>query len=58
MNNSKNYDGFVTHLFGHRTEITEIQVNLNFSTMITASQDGLLIIWDTNRYLKFSIVFT
>ena len=42
-------ESFECHLFGHRQEITDISVCLNFSTMITSSQDGLLIIWDTNR---------
>ena len=42
-------ESFECHLYGHKQEITDIYVCLSYSTMITASQDGLLIIWDTNK---------
>ena len=48
-NNQIQYDSFNCYLYGHKSEITDIFVCLNFSTMITSSQDGLLIIWDTNK---------
>lgn len=41
-------DSFVSNLYGHKQEIIDITVCLAFSTMITSSQD-LLIIWDTNK---------
>lgn len=47
--NSVQNDGFHCHLYGHRYEITDMSVCLAYSTMVTASQDGLLIIWDTNK---------
>ena len=42
-------NSFYCHLYGHKQEITDILVCLSFSTMATASQDGLLIIWDINK---------
>lgn len=49
-------DSFFCHLYGHNQEITDIFVCLAFSTMITTSQDGLLIIWDINKY-RLSVQF-
>ena len=43
------FDAFQCHLFGHLHEITDMFVCLSYSTMVTASQDGLIIIWDINK---------
>ena len=48
-NNQIQNDSFNCYLYGHKSEITDIFVCLNFSTMISSSQDGVLIIWDTNK---------
>jgi WD40 repeat protein len=47
--NSVQLDSFYCNLYGHKQEITDIFVCGSYSTMATASQDGLLIIWDINK---------
>ena len=46
---SKQFESFFCHLYGHKQEITDIYVCLSYSVMASTSQDGLLIIWDTNK---------
>lgn len=36
----------------HRSPITCLHVNRQFSLLISASADGMLTLWDTNRYVK------
>ncbi len=36
----------------HRSPITCLHVNRHFSLLISASADGMLTLWDTNRYVK------
>lgn len=42
-------DSFFCHLYGHTDEITDAFVCLSYSNMVTASKDGLVMIWDTNK---------
>jgi WD40 repeat protein len=37
----------------HRSPITCLHVNQQFSLLISASADGMLTLWDTNRYVDF-----
>jgi WD40 repeat protein len=37
----------------HRSPITCLHVNRQFSLLISASADGMLTLWDTNRYVNF-----
>jgi WD40 repeat protein len=39
----------------HRSPITCLHVNRQFSLLISASADGMLILWDTNRYVTLII---
>ena len=36
-------------LFGHRTPITVLAVSKSFGTLLSASVDGRVILWDLNR---------
>jgi len=36
-------------LFGHKTPVTTIAASKSFSTAVTASQDGIALLWDLNR---------
>ncbi|KAL2062245.1 hypothetical protein VTL71DRAFT_6511 [Oculimacula yallundae] len=36
-------------LFGHKTPVTVLAVSKSFSTLLSASQDGNVILWDLNR---------
>ncbi|KAL4887707.1 hypothetical protein BJY04DRAFT_225582 [Aspergillus karnatakaensis] len=36
-------------LFGHRTPVTMLSVSRSFSTLLSASVDGQLMVWDLNR---------
>ncbi|KAL5338553.1 hypothetical protein BJX70DRAFT_398500 [Aspergillus crustosus] len=36
-------------LFGHRTPVTVLGVSRSFSTLLSASTDGQLMLWDLNR---------
>ncbi|PQE33629.1 beige BEACH domain-containing protein [Rutstroemia sp. NJR-2017a WRK4] len=36
-------------LFGHKTPVTTLAVSKSFSTMLSASTDGVVILWDLNR---------
>ncbi|CZT48360.1 probable beige protein homolog [Rhynchosporium secalis] len=36
-------------LFGHKTPVTVLAVSKSFSTLLSASQDGTVILWDLNR---------
>lgn len=36
----------------HRSPITALHVNRQFSLLISASADGMLTLWDTNRYVE------
>ncbi len=36
-------------LFGHRTPVTVLAVSKSFSTLLSASADGTVILWDLNR---------
>ncbi|KAI9375761.1 hypothetical protein BJX61DRAFT_548791 [Aspergillus egyptiacus] len=36
-------------LFGHRTPVTVLAVSRSFSTLLSASVDGQLMLWDLNR---------
>ena len=36
-------------LFGHRASITNMAVSRAFSTLLSASADGQVILWDLNR---------
>ncbi|KAB8296169.1 hypothetical protein EYC80_008954 [Monilinia laxa] len=36
-------------LFGHRTPVTTLAVSKSFNTMLSASSDGLVLLWDLNR---------
>ena len=35
----------------HRSPITALHANRQFSLLISASADGMLTLWDTNRYV-------
>lgn len=37
-------------LFGHKTPVTTMAVSKSFSTLLTASSDGTVILWDLNRF--------
>jgi WD40 repeat protein len=37
----------------HRSPITCLHTNRQFSLLISASADGMLTLWDTNRYVNF-----
>jgi WD40 repeat protein len=37
----------------HRSPISCLHVNRQFSLLISASADGMLTLWDTNRYIYF-----
>lgn len=36
-------------LFGHRTPITTLAVSASFRTLLSASEDGQVLLWDLNR---------
>ncbi|PBP15812.1 beige/BEACH domain-containing protein [Diplocarpon rosae] len=36
-------------LFGHKTPVTVLAVSKSFSTLLSASSDGTVILWDLNR---------
>jgi beige protein homolog 1 len=36
-------------LFGHKTPVTTLAVSKAFSTVLTASHDGIALLWDLNR---------
>ncbi|MCJ1251415.1 hypothetical protein MMC30_008648, partial [Trapelia coarctata] len=36
-------------LFGHRTSVTTLAASRSFSTLLSASSDGQVILWDLNR---------
>jgi WD40 repeat protein len=36
-------------LFGHRTPVTVLAVSRSFSTLLSASTDGQIMLWDLNR---------
>ncbi|KAI1005732.1 Beige 1 [Podosphaera aphanis] len=36
-------------LFGHKTPVTVLAVSKSFSTLLSASTDGVVILWDLNR---------
>ncbi|KAF7716383.1 Concanavalin A-like lectin/glucanases superfamily protein [Penicillium ucsense] len=36
-------------LFGHRTPVTVLAVSRSFSTLLSASSDGQIMLWDLNR---------
>ena len=36
-------------LFGHKTPVTVLAVSRSFSTLLSASSDGTVILWDLNR---------
>ncbi|KAA8567980.1 hypothetical protein EYC84_008410 [Monilinia fructicola] len=36
-------------LFGHKTPVTTLAVSKSFNTMLSASSDGLVLLWDLNR---------
>ena len=36
-------------LFGHRSAVTTIAVSKSFSTLLSASSDGQVLLWDLNR---------
>jgi WD40 repeat protein len=38
-----------TSLFGHKTPVTIINVSKSFSTILSVSMDGLVLLWDLNR---------
>lgn len=46
-------------LFGHKTPVTVLAVSKSFSTLLSASADGTVILWDLNR-LEFvrKLLFT
>lgn len=37
------------HLNGHRTPVTILAVSRSFSTVLSASKDGVIMLWDLNR---------
>ena len=39
-----------TYLFGHRTSITQITASRVFSTLLSVSADGQVLMWDLNRF--------
>lgn len=39
-----------THLFGHRDTVTHLAVARAFSTLVSASADGQVLMWDLNRF--------
>ncbi|TVY58257.1 Beige protein-like [Lachnellula cervina] len=36
-------------LFGHKTPVTTLAVSKSFSTLLSASSDGVVLLWDLNR---------
>lgn len=38
-----------TSLFGHKTPVTTLAVSKSFSTLLSASIDGTVLLWDLNR---------
>jgi hypothetical protein len=36
-------------LFGHKTQVTTLAVSKSFSTLLSASSDGTVLLWDLNR---------
>lgn len=36
-------------LFGHKTPVTTLAVSKSFSTLLSASADGVVLLWDLNR---------
>ncbi|RDL41449.1 BEACH protein [Venustampulla echinocandica] len=36
-------------LFGHKTPVTTLAVSRSFSTLLSASSDGVVLLWDLNR---------
>ena len=36
-------------LFGHRAAVTHLAVSKSFSTLLSASADGVVLLWDLNR---------
>ncbi|KAH8660641.1 hypothetical protein BGZ60DRAFT_530657 [Tricladium varicosporioides] len=36
-------------LFGHKTPVTTLSVSKSFSTLLSASSDGIVLLWDLNR---------
>ena len=36
-------------LFGHKTPVTTLAVSKSFSTLLSASSDGIVLLWDLNR---------
>ena len=36
-------------LFGHRSAVTTLAVSRSFSTLVSASSDGQVLLWDLNR---------
>lgn len=43
-------------LFGHRTSVTHLAVSKSFSTLISASTDGVLLLWDLNRLSLIRVI--
>ena len=39
----------LSSLFGHKTPVTTLAVSKSFSTLLSASSDGTVILWDLNR---------
>ena len=39
----------LSSLFGHKTPVTTVAVSKSFSTLLSASSDGTVILWDVNR---------
>lgn len=39
----------VVSLFGHRFPVTVLAVSRSFSTLLSASSDGQIMLWDLNR---------
>ena len=36
-------------LFGHRVAVTTLAVSMSFRTLLSASSDGQVLLWDLNR---------
>lgn len=43
-------------LFGHRAPITILAVSKSFSTLLSASSDGVVLLWDLNRLELIRVV--
>jgi hypothetical protein len=39
----------LSSLFGHKTPVTTLAISKSFSTLLSASSDGTVILWDLNR---------